>query len=132
MHRGFAFGGYVSAFEKRIGIIANRVRANMRVSHSLTRFLNSLDIPLIATLRDAQSYVRSAEIGLGVYEMPRWQVQQDLPQWHDVLSWLAARRRGQSAAAPSPSRLSPLERPSSEPDRSPLVPAAMLVSAAPE
>ena len=76
--------------EKRIGIIANRVRINTRVSQSLTRFLNSLDIPLIATLRDTQNYVRSAEIGIGVCEMPRWQVQQDLPQWQQILSWLAA------------------------------------------
>ena len=82
--------------ENRIGIIANRVRINTRMSQSLTRFLDSLDIPLIATLRDTQNYVRSAEIGVGVCEMPRWQVQQDLaavatdtgvasseaPHWH--------------------------------------------------
>jgi chromosome partitioning protein len=47
--------------ENRIGIIANRVRINTRMSHSLTRFLDSLDIPLIATLRDTQNYLRSAE-----------------------------------------------------------------------
>ena len=81
--------------ERRIGIIANRVRSNTRVSQALTRFLSSLDIPLIATLRDAQVYVRSAEIGLGVLEMPRWQVQQDWPQWQQVLSWLDGRRRTQ-------------------------------------
>jgi chromosome partitioning protein len=95
--------------EKRIGIIANRVRSNTRVSQALTRFLQSLDIPLIATLRDAQVYVRSAETGLGVYEMPRWQVQQDLPQWKKILSWLEARRRTQPAAGPA-SNVVALER----------------------
>src|SRR5688500_18939881 len=35
--------------ESRIGIIANRVRSNTRVSQSLLRFLNSLDIPLATT-----------------------------------------------------------------------------------
>ncbi len=84
--------------ERRIGIIANRVRTNTRVSQALTRFLRSLDIPLIATLRDAQVYLRSAETGLGIYEMPRWQVQQDWPQWHGILSWLETRRRSQPAA----------------------------------
>jgi chromosome partitioning protein len=117
--------------EKRIGIIANRVRANTRVSQSLTRFLLSLDIPLIATLRDTQSYVRSAEIGLGVFEMPRWQVQQDLPQWHDVLAWLAGRRRRESAVTPSAPRAAPPERPILEPpDRSAVVPATVLAGAA--
>lgn len=105
--------------QKRIGIVANRVRGNTRVSQSLTRFLNSLDIPLIATLRDSQSYVRSAETGLGVYEMPRWQVEQDLTHWREMLSWLQERPRSQPAAA-SPTNLVSLERQSPQPERSPL------------
>jgi chromosome partitioning protein len=88
--------------ENRIAIIANRVRSNTRVSQSLTRFLSSLDIPLIATLRDAQNYVRSAETGLGVYEMPSWQVQQDVPHWEQILAWLDGRRRGTEPRAASP------------------------------
>jgi chromosome partitioning protein len=115
--------------QKRIGIIANRVRGNTRVSQSLTRFLGSLDIPLIATLRDTQSYVRSAEIGLGVYEMPRWQVQQDLPHWREMLAWLETRPGGQLSAA-APTNLVPIERPSPEPDRSLRGSVAGLVSAA--
>ena len=79
--------------EGRLGIIANRVRANTRVSQRLTRFLDSLDIPLVATLRDSQNYVRSAESGEGLVEMPRWQVWPDLGEWEKLLSWLAARRQ---------------------------------------
>lgn len=107
--------------ERRIGIIANRVRSNTRVSQSLTRFLRSLDIPLIATLRDAQVYLRSAEVGLGIYEMPRWQVQQDLPQWEQVLAWLTGRRRNQPAAK----NVMSLERFDSEPERSSVQSAAV-------
>lgn len=82
--------------ENRLGIIANRVRANTLVSQSLMRFLASLDIPLVTTLRDTQNYVRSAELGIGVAEMPRWQVQQDLESWRQVMAWLSTKRRGQS------------------------------------
>jgi chromosome partitioning protein len=78
--------------DQRIGIIANRVRAKTLVSQSLMRFLNSLDIPLVATLRDTQNYVRSAEAGIGIHEMPRWQVYQDLDQWERLTAWLSARR----------------------------------------
>jgi chromosome partitioning protein len=116
--------------EKRIGIIANRVRSNTRVSQSLTRFLNSLDIPLIATLRDSQNYVRSAEIGMGVCEMPRWQVQQDLPQWQQILSWLSAQRRATAANGAATGKLAAIERPNSEPERSPLAPLAGLPTTA--
>lgn len=76
----------------RIGIIANRVRSNTLVSQSLMRFLRSLDIPLIATLRDTQNYVRCAEAGLGLYELPRWQARQDLDAWQDLMRWLDARQ----------------------------------------
>ena len=85
--------------ENRIGIIANRVRANTLVSQTLMRFLGSLDIPLLTTLRDTQNYVRSAEAGLGVCEMQRWQVQQDLEHWQPLLAWLADRRRPLQAIA---------------------------------
>jgi chromosome partitioning protein len=85
--------------ENRIGIIANRVRANTLVSQSLMRFLHSLDIPLIATLRDSQNYVRSAEAGVGVCEMPRWQVHADLDHWQQLTTWIADRHRTQPAIA---------------------------------
>jgi chromosome partitioning protein len=83
--------------DQRIGIIANRVRAKTLVLQSLMRFLNSLDIPLVATLRDTQNYVRSAEAGIGIHEMPRWQVYQDLDQWERLTAWLSAKRRAVAA-----------------------------------
>jgi chromosome partitioning protein len=83
--------------DQRIGIIANRVRAKTLVSQSLMRFLNSLDIPLVATLRDTQNYVRSAEAGIGIHEMPRWQVYQDLDQWERLTAWLSAKRHAVAA-----------------------------------
>ncbi|HEU4620125.1 MAG TPA: ParA family protein, partial [Gammaproteobacteria bacterium] len=89
--------------EGRLGIIANRVRASTLISQSLMRFLRSLDIPLVATFRDSQNYVRSAELGIGVAEMPRWQAWPDLPEWERLLEWLRNRRpqpRGAPAEAP--------------------------------
>jgi chromosome partitioning protein len=115
--------------ERRIGIIANRVRHNTRVSQSLMRFLDSLDIPLVTTLRDTQNYVRSAESGLGVYEMPRWQAQQDLAPWRQVLAWLAEPRRKPGVQAPAATNLVSIERPSAEPT-SPAAPFAALAAAA--
>jgi chromosome partitioning protein len=118
--------------QKRIGIIANRVRSNTRVSQSLTRFLRSLDIPLIATLRDTQSYVRSAEIGLGVYEMQRWQVQHDLPHWQEVLGWIAARPRAHAAPVQAATNLVSIDRPAAEPAHAPVASATGLSAAARE
>ena len=78
--------------EGRLGILANRVRSNTLISQALMRFLTSLDIPLVATLRDTQNYVRSSQAGIGIHEMPTWQVQKDLEDWDRLEDWLSARR----------------------------------------
>src|ERR1039458_8816455 len=51
--------------DNRLGIIANRVRRNTLSYQSLLRFLETLGIPIVATLRDSQYYVRAAELGSG-------------------------------------------------------------------
>jgi chromosome partitioning protein len=74
--------------DNRLGIIANRVRRNTVIYKSLTRFLGTLGIPIVATLRDSQNYVRAAEQGLGLGEMKASQVSEDLLQWQPLLQWL--------------------------------------------
>jgi len=74
--------------DRRLGIIANRVRRNTLVYQSLTRFLGTLDIPIVATLRDSQAYVRAVGHGLGLPEMKPYQVSEDLAEWQPLLEWL--------------------------------------------
>jgi len=77
--------------ENRIGVVANRVRRNTVIYQSLMRFLETLRIPVIATLRDSQNYVRASEHGLGLHEMKRQAVEQDLADWQPMLDWLKAK-----------------------------------------
>ena len=84
--------GKVRRSQGRLGIIANRVRSNTLISQTLTRFLRSLDIPLVATFRDSQNYVRSAQLGAGIHEMPAWQVKRDLEDWQQLGTWLDSRQ----------------------------------------
>ena len=77
--------------ENRIGVVANRVRRNTVIYQSLMRFLETLRIPVIATLRDSQNYVRASELGLGLHEMKRYTVEQDLSDWQPMLDWLKAK-----------------------------------------
>ncbi|HEY5264084.1 MAG TPA: hypothetical protein VIJ37_03765, partial [Steroidobacteraceae bacterium] len=58
---------------------------------SLMRFLETLRIPVIATLRDSQNYVRASEQGFGLYEMKRHVVEQDIEDWAPLLAWLKAK-----------------------------------------
>jgi chromosome partitioning protein len=74
--------------ENRIGVIANRVKRNTLIYQSLMRFLTTLRIPIIATLRDSQNYVRAVELGLGLHEMKLNTVARDLEDWQPLLAWL--------------------------------------------
>jgi len=84
--------GKVSRKQTRIAVIANRVRENTRVYHALEIFLKSLKIPFIATLRDTQNYIRSAEQGIGIFEMAPSSVYRDLEQWEGLTRWLRSKR----------------------------------------
>ena len=78
--------------ENRIGVIANRVRKNTLMFQSLMRFLEKLEIPIVATVRDSQNYVRAAEQGVGIHEMKPYLVKEDLAQWESLLAWLEPER----------------------------------------
>ena len=74
--------------DNRLGIIANRVRRNTLSYQSLLRFLETLGIPIVATLRNSQNYVRAAELGLGLKEMKPYYVAEDLASWQSLFDWL--------------------------------------------
>ena len=78
--------------EHRIAVIANRVKKQTLVYKSLMKFLENLQIPVIATLRDSQGYIRSAETGFGVFEMKPASVREDLDQWLPLVGWLSQRK----------------------------------------
>jgi chromosome partitioning protein len=77
--------------EGRIGVVANRVRRNTVVFNTLMRFLATLQIPVITTLRDSQNYVRAAELGYGIHEMKPYLVREDTDSWQPLIDWLESR-----------------------------------------
>jgi chromosome partitioning protein len=97
--------------ENRIGVIANRVRKNTLMFKSLMRFLEKLEIPIVATVRDSQNYVRAAEQGVGIHEMKPSVVKEDLAQWESLFAWLEPERV--LAEQPAPMQEQPEPQPSS-------------------
>ncbi len=73
---------------RRLAIVANRVRQNTRSWQMLTRFLTSLKIPVIAVLRDSQNYVQAAAQGIGICEMPSYRVKKDIEAMNAIVGWL--------------------------------------------
>ena len=84
--------GKISRKQTKLAVVANRVRENTLVYHKLEKFLSSLKIPFVATLRDTQNYIRAEERGLGIFELAPSLVAQDIEQWEPLLKWLRSKR----------------------------------------
>jgi len=78
--------------EHKLAIVANRVRSNTKSYQMLKRFLSSLEIPMIAALRDSQNYVHAIEQGIGLCELPAHKKRDDIQQINAIHAWLHKRR----------------------------------------
>ncbi|MFB3125772.1 MAG: AAA family ATPase, partial [Woeseiaceae bacterium] len=87
--------------DRNVGIVANRTRQRTKSYRMLMRFLTSLQIPIIAQLRDSQNYVHAAVEGDGIYDMPMYKVRQDIEQMDGIIAWLDQWRMRKLDAATS-------------------------------
>ncbi len=84
--------GKISRDQVKVGVVANRVREHTLIYQQLEKFLQRLDFSFVARLKDSQNYVRSAERGIGLYEMPPSTVNEDLESWEPLIKWLKSKR----------------------------------------
>ena len=74
--------------QAQIGLVGNRIRENTLIFDNLKKFLRKLDIPMITNLRDSQNYIRAAEGGFGVFELPPHLAEKDIEQWRPLINWI--------------------------------------------
>jgi len=67
--RDLLLTGKIRANNIRLGVVANRVRKANPVYQPLERFLNALNLPLLARVSDSEVFVTAAEAGVGIFEM---------------------------------------------------------------
>ncbi len=84
----------------RMGVVANRVRKNNHSFHNLEKFLFSLSIPFITSLRDTQMYAAAIEQGVGIAELSNPRNRQDKEQWSPLFRWIEAARHSTSEPPP--------------------------------
>lgn len=75
-----------------VAVVANRVRRNTLVFDRLRRFLGSLEIPFVATLRDTQNLVRQAEVGEGILDDRSRRTAQDRTALLELVAWIESPR----------------------------------------
>jgi len=84
--------GRVERKEVKIAVIANRVRETYSIFGELQEYLDTLKIPYLGHLRDAQNYVRAYTRGLGIHELPPYLAWPDWEQWEPIVKWLESKR----------------------------------------
>lgn len=72
----------------RVALIENRVRENSKIFQVLEDFLKKYDIPVLTHLRESQIYIKAAETGLGIFELPASMAAKDVALWDPIVEWL--------------------------------------------
>jgi chromosome partitioning protein len=84
--------GRISNKQTKIAIVANRVIERTHIFKQLEEYLGHLNLPVLTHLRESQNYIRSADRGLGLFELAPSMVWPDLEQWDPIIEWLNSRK----------------------------------------
>jgi chromosome partitioning protein len=71
-----------------MGLVGMRVREHTHALEHLHEYLDTLPLPLLASLRDTQNYVHLAARGLTLWDVAPGRVARDLEQWQPLIDWL--------------------------------------------
>jgi len=71
-----------------IGVVANRTQKNYQSYKVLMRFLKTLKIPVVGSLRNSQNYIKAADSGIGIFEMTVSEVDKDMKEWAPIIKWV--------------------------------------------
>ncbi len=82
----------IQSKQARYGVIANRVRGYTNIAHELEQFLRRQKVPVLTQLRDNMNYIRAAERGIGIHELPPYASATDREQWQPIVRWLNSKR----------------------------------------
>ena len=71
-----------------IGIVGMRMEMRTKAAWALEHFLATLDLPILAYLRETQVYVNAAFEGKSLFDLPPYLAERELEQWAFLLDWL--------------------------------------------
>tara|TARA_B100001769_G_C21997797_1_gene536248 strand:+ start:252 stop:872 length:621 start_codon:yes stop_codon:yes gene_type:complete len=73
----------------KVGLVANRARANTNIFLELDAYLvREKGLKYITAFRDNTNYIKSATNGLGIFEMGESATAQDREEWKPLIRWL--------------------------------------------
>jgi chromosome partitioning protein len=76
------------AADIELGLVGTRVREHTLANDQLHQYLATLNVPVVAWLRDTQNYVQLAARGLTLWDVAPSRVERDLEQWVPLKEWI--------------------------------------------
>lgn len=73
-----------------VAVIGMRVDARTRAAGELEKFFATFDLPVLAYLRDTQTYVQATAAGMTIFDLPPSRAERDLEQWRAIIDWAEA------------------------------------------
>lgn len=73
-----------------VAVVGMRVDARTRAAAELERFFATLELPVLAYLRDTQVYVQTTAAGMTLFDLPPARAERDLAQWQAIIDWVEA------------------------------------------
>lgn len=73
-----------------VAVIGMRVDARTRAAGELERFFATFELPVLAYLRDTQTYVQATGAGMTIFDLPPSRAERDLEQWRPIIEWAEA------------------------------------------
>lgn len=71
-----------------IGVVGMRMEMRTKAAQALEHFLSTLDLPILAYLRETQVYVNAAFEGKSLFDLPHHLAERELEQWAFLQEWL--------------------------------------------
>lgn len=73
-----------------VAVIGMRVDARTRAAGELEKFFATFDLPVLAYLRDTQTYVQATAAGMTLFDLPASRAERDIEQWRAIIDWVEA------------------------------------------
>ncbi|MDD2914808.1 MAG: ParA family protein [Gallionella sp.] len=71
-----------------VGLVGMRMSPHTRMATTMEQFIDGLDLPVLAYLRETQVYVNAAFEGKSLFDLPPSLAGQEIEQWSYLLNWL--------------------------------------------
>lgn len=72
----------------KTAMVGMRIDGRFKSAADLDEFLLDIEIPVVAHLRNTQTYVQCAREGLSIFDLPRSRAEADWEQWAPLTDWL--------------------------------------------